>query len=153
MRPNELNESVKFLTNYELHEHSEAIKLSNKILNVVNQKCSQLSGKYNRMFILSENLSEKAIKRFTKLDLKQFSKEVKLVSNNRNYTNSVHFRNNVEMNLLEKVKTQSSFHKYIHQGAIAYFSLNDLKRSDFTVRDFLKMISKDSMISSLMFYT
>jgi ribonucleoside-triphosphate reductase len=146
-----LNESVKFLTNYELHEHSEAIKFSNRILTEINQLCLQLSEKYNRMFILSENLSEKAINRFTQLDLKRFPKELKILSNNRNYTNSVHFRNNIEINLLEKVKIQGGFHKNIHEGAIAYFSLNDLRNNDFTVKDFLQIIAKDSMISSLKF--
>jgi len=148
-----LNESVKFLTNYELHEHSEAIKFSNRILTEINQLCLQLSEKYNRMFVLSENLSEKAINRFSQLDLKHFSKELKIVSNNRYYTNSVHFRNNVEINPLEKAKIQGGFHKNIHEGAIAYFSLNNLRKNDFTVKDFLQIISKDSMISSLKFYS
>ena len=148
-----LNEASKYLTNYYLHENSEAIKFSMKVLTEINQLCSQLSEKHNIVFILSENVSEKAINRFTKLDLKQFPHQVKSVSINQNYTNSAHFSVNAEIELLERIRIQGDFHTTIHEGAIAYFSLNDLKRNDFNVKDFIRKISKDSRISSLKFYS
>ncbi|MFX1593342.1 MAG: anaerobic ribonucleoside-triphosphate reductase [Promethearchaeota archaeon] len=148
-----LNEASKYLTNYHLHENAEAIKFSMKILSEINQICSELSEKHKRVFILSENVSEKAVNRFTKLDLKQYPNQVKFVSNNQGYTNSVHFCVNAEIELLNRIRIQEDFHATIHEGAIAYFSLNDLKRNDFNVKDFIRKISKDSRISSLKFYS
>lgn len=146
-----LNEAVKFLTNYHLHEHSEAAKFGNSILKEMNQLCLELSKKYNRVIILSENISETAIKRFTKLDLKQFPNQTKSITNNRNFTNSVHFRASSEIDLPNRIKIQGDFHKYIHEGAIIYISLNDLKRNDINIKDFIAKITKDLRISSLKF--
>jgi len=83
-----------------------------------------LSGKYHKLIILSENISETAINRFTKLDLKQFPMQFKAISNNQKYTNSVHFHKNAQIDLLERIKIQGDFHKFIHYGAISYISFN-----------------------------
>ncbi len=148
-----LNEAVKFLTNYHIHEHSEAAKFSNRVLDEINRLCSELSEKYNKVILLSENLSKTAINRFTKLDLKQFPNQVKTTSNNQNYTNSVHFRQSAEIDLLERIKIQGDFHKYIQNGAIVYISLNDLKKNEINIKDFIRKITKDLRISSLKFYS
>lgn len=147
-----LNESVKYLTNYELHEHLEAVNLSMKILNEINKLCSEFSEKYNIKLILSENPSEKAIYRFTKLDLKHFPKDIKLLSNNQYYTNSVHYRDDVKIDILNRIKIQGDFHRFIHEGAIEFISLNDLKRNNLNLKDFIRIICRDSSISSLKFY-
>jgi len=149
-----MNESIKFLTNYELHEHSEAIKLSMRILNELNKICAELIKKYNKNFIISENLSKKAIRRFTNLDLKHFPKEVKLLNKNlhHKYTNSVHFRNNSMIDLFKRVEIQGEFHRFIQNGAIEYISLEDLKENNLSIQEFFNAISKKSRISSLNFY-
>ncbi|NVM36369.1 MAG: hypothetical protein HWN81_12295 [Candidatus Lokiarchaeota archaeon] len=149
-----LNESVKFLTNFEIHEHSDAIKLSMRILNELNKICVELTENHDKNFIISENLSRKAIKRFTKLDLKHFPKEVKLLFNNQNYkyTNSIHFRNNVELDLFKRIEIQGDFHQFIQNGAIEYISLNDLKENNLSIQEFINIISKKSKISSVNFY-
>jgi len=147
-----LNEAIKFLTNYHLHENIESIEFGKKILKNINLLCQELSEKQNKKFILSENLSEKAINRFTLLDSKNFSKELRMVlNNNGNYTNSIHFSKDVDIDLLDKVKTQELFHKFIHEGAITYISLKDLKRNNLNIKEFMKKISEESKISSLKF--
>jgi len=148
-----LNEAVKFLTNYHLHEHLEAAKFGNKVLYKINKLCSELSGKYHKLIILSENISETAINRFTKLDLKQFPMQFKAISNNQKYTNSVHFHKNAQIDLLERIKIQGDFHKFIHYGAISYISFNDLKRNDMNIRDFIRKMIEELRISSLKFYS
>ncbi len=149
-----LNESVKFLTNYELHENSDAIKLSLRILNELNKISIELSEKFDKNFIVSENGSKKAIKRFTKLDLKHFPKEVKSLNNIQNYeyTNSIHFRNNLEIDLFKRVEIQGDFHQFIQDGAIEYISLDDLKENNLSIQEFINIISKKSRISSVNFY-
>jgi len=148
-----LNESIKFLTNFELHEDSEAVNLSKKILTEINKFCFELTEKSNKKFILSENTSEKAIYRFTKLDLKRFPRETAILSNNQNYTNSIHFRDGIKIDLLNKVKIQGDFHKFIHEGAIIYISLDDLKVEQFKIKDFMRIICKDSSISHLKLFS
>jgi len=147
-----LNEAIKNLTNYELHEHSEAIILSKRILNEINKICSELSNRDNKKYILSENLSENAIHRFTKLDLKHFPLKVKLFTNNKNriYTNSVHYRNDIEVNLLNMLKNQGEFHRYIQYGAVEYVNL---KKIDLTPRDLIESLCKDSNLSCIKFYS
>ena len=149
-----LNESVKTLTNYELHDHSDAINLSLRILNELNKTSVELSEKHKTNFIISENVSKKAIKRFTKLDLKHFTKEVKLLYNDQNYeyTNSIHFRNNLEIDLFKRIEIQGDFHRFIQNGAIEYISLNDLKENNLSIQEFINIISKKSRISSVNFY-
>ena len=150
-----LSESINSLTNYELHEHSEAIKFSLRILDQLNKICVELTEENNKNFILSENISKKAIKRFTKLDFKHFPKEVKLLHNNNNYeyTNSIHFRNDIEIDLLKRVEIQGNFHHFIQNGAVEYIPLNELKENNFTLKEFINIICEKSRISSVKFYS
>ncbi|MFX0037661.1 MAG: anaerobic ribonucleoside-triphosphate reductase [Candidatus Hermodarchaeota archaeon] len=150
-----LNEAIKFLTNYELHEHSEAIKLSKKVLNEINKLCSKLSEINKRNFVLTENSSFKAIQRFTELDLKHYPDQVKSIINDTidSYTNSVHFRNEAVIDLCNRIDIQGEFHCLMHYGAIEYISFNDLKAHDITLKDFLSKICNDSSVSSLKFYS
>ncbi len=149
-----LNESIKSLTNYELHEHSDAIKLSLRILNELNRICAELTENYGKNFIISENISKKALKRFTKLDLKHFPKELKQLYNNDliyEYTNSIHFRNDKKIDLFKRVEIQGDFHRFIKNGAIEYISLYDLEEYDLNLQKFINIISKKSRISSINF--
>ena len=150
-----LNESIKSLTNFELHEHSEAVNLSKKILTETNRLCSELTENNDIKFILSENVSKEAIHRFTKLDLKHFPKEVKLLFNNQNYkyTNSIHFRNDNKIDLLKRVEIQGNFHRLIQNGAIEYIPLNELKENNLTLNEFINMMCEKSRISSVKFYS
>lgn len=147
-----LNESIKSLTNFELHESSVAVNLSKKILTETNRLCSELTENNDIKFILSENVSKEAIHRFTKLDLKHFPNDTKLLSSNQSYTNSVHFRDDAKIDILNKLKIQGAFHKLIHEGAIEFISLNDIIQSNFTIRDFTRRICKESNITRLKFY-
>ncbi len=148
-----LNEAIKFLTDYELHEHSEAVKLSKNVLSEIFTFCSKLYEKSKRNFIITENVSVNAIQRFTKLDLKQYPEEVKSIFNDKNYiySNSVHFRDDIEIDLTNRIDIQGKFHRYIHYGAIEYVSFDELKAYNITLKEFLNQICKVSSVSSLKF--
>ncbi|MFW9820588.1 MAG: anaerobic ribonucleoside-triphosphate reductase, partial [Candidatus Thorarchaeota archaeon] len=137
--------------NYHLHENLESVELGKRILKNMSQLCQKLSKKYNKKFIISENLSEKAINRFSISDSKNFSKEMRLVSDNNKYTNSVHFREDIIIDLSERVKVQEVFHEFIDEGPIIYISSNELKNSGLNLEEFLTKISRDSKISTLKF--
>jgi ribonucleoside-triphosphate reductase len=146
-----LNEAIKYLTNYHLHENIENIEFGKKILKNINQLCQKLSEKHNKKFILSENYSKKALNRFALLDSKNYSQELRLISSNDKYTNSIHFHEDVNIDLLDRVKIQEKFHKFIQEGAITHISLKELKKSELSIKEFLIKISEDSNISILKF--
>ncbi|MFX1436323.1 MAG: anaerobic ribonucleoside-triphosphate reductase [Promethearchaeota archaeon] len=147
-----LNEAVKYLTNHELHENIEPIKLGKKILTELNQLCLELSEKHKKIFILSAIFPEKALDRFSQLDSKNFPKEVSIVSNGRNYTNSINLRKDIDIDVLDRVKIEQDFHKFIHEGALINVSLTDLNRTKINIKEFLSEILKELKISNLKFY-
>ncbi|MFX1290057.1 MAG: anaerobic ribonucleoside-triphosphate reductase [Promethearchaeota archaeon] len=148
-----LNEAVKFLTDFELHENSNSFNLGKKILSEMYKKCLEFSKIHDKSFILSENISKKAPYRFAKLDLKHFPK-IALPQSSRDifyYTNSTHFRKDAKIDVLEKIKKQEEYQIFIQSGAIEYISLNELKRSNLTLVDFIKKIFLPSKLVSLKF--
>ena len=148
-----LNEAVKFLTDFELHEHTDAFKLGKKILGKMHNLCLEFSRKTNKLYVLSENVSKKAAFRFANLDLKHFPKIAIPQSSGDTfyYTNSAHFNKNVEIDLLEKIKKQEEYQFFIQNGAIEYISLNDFKRNNLTLVDFINKAFVSSRLENLKF--
>ncbi|MFW9879704.1 MAG: anaerobic ribonucleoside-triphosphate reductase [Candidatus Thorarchaeota archaeon] len=148
-----LNEAVKFLTNYELHENSDAFNFGKKILSEMHKICLKFSKENNLSYILSENISKKAPFRFAKLDLKHFPKIAIPQSSGDTfyYTNSIHFKDDAEIDVIDKVKKQEEYQFFIQNGATTYISLNDLKRTNLTLLEFIKKIFIPSKLASLKF--
>ena len=148
-----LNESVKFLTDFELHEHSDAFNFGKKILSEMYKICLEFSKKNNMSFVLSENVSKKAPFRFAKLDLNHFPK-IAIPQSSGDlfyYTNSAHFKKDAEIDVIERVKKQEEYQFFIQNGAIEHISLNELKRSNLTLVDFIKEIFVPSKLACLKF--
>ncbi len=148
-----LNETVKFFTNYELHENLDSFLYGIKIVKKMEKICFELSKKNKMNHILSENISEKAINRFSKLDFKHYKNQIELVFEKKNYlySNSFHFRNNIKIDLFEKIKKQGDFHQLIPTGAVEHISLHDLRRYDLNLNDFVKKVCKNSNLACLKF--
>jgi ribonucleoside-triphosphate reductase len=148
-----LNEAIKILTDHELHEHSSAFNLGKKILSEMKKACLELSKTSGISHILSENISKKTAFRFAKLDLKHFPKVAIPQTDGEvhYYTNSAHFREGAEINVIEKVKKQEQYQQFIQNGAIEYISLNELKKCDLNVEDFIKRIFLPSKLKGLKF--
>jgi ribonucleoside-triphosphate reductase len=143
-----LNEAVKKLTDFELHEHLDAFNLGKKILAEMNRLCIEISQEKNIVHVLSENVSRKAPYRFAKSDLKHFPKKAIPHSNGElsYYTNSAHFRENAEIDLYERIKKQEAYHYYIQNGAIEYLNFEDLKRMELDTEDLIKKIFLSSKL-------
>jgi anaerobic ribonucleoside-triphosphate reductase len=148
-----LNEAVKFLTDFELHEHKDAFNLGKKILVKMNELCLEFTSENNMFYVLSENVSKKAPFRFARLDLKHFPKIAIPQSSEEifYYTNSAHFTKNAEIDLLEKVKKQEEYQFFINKGAIEYISLNEIRRNNLTLVDFINKAFIPSKLESLKF--
>ena len=149
-----LNEAIKILTDYELHEHSSAFNLGKKMLSEMKKVCLELSKTNGVSYVLSENTSKKTPFRFAKLDLKHFPKVAIPQSDGEvhYYTNSAHFREDAEINVIEKVKKQEEYQQFIQNGAIEYISLNELKKSDLNLEEFIKRIFLPSKLLRLKFH-
>jgi len=148
-----LNETVKFLTNCELHESTDAYNFGKKILSEMNKSCQEFSEKYEKRYLLSENISRKAIIRFTNLDLKHFPKITlpQFKKQNYVYTNSAHFRKNAKIDIVDKIKMQENFHLLIQNEAIEFISLKELNIANIELEDFVKEIYSRSKIACLKF--
>jgi len=149
-----LNEAIKVITDYELHEHSSAFNLGKKILSEMKKVCLELSKTNCFSYVLSENTSKNTPFRFAKLDLKHFPKVAIPQSEGEvhYYTNSAHFREEAEINVIEKVKKQEEYQQFIQNGAIEYISLNELKKCDLNLEDFIKRIFLPSKLIRLKFH-
>ena len=148
-----LNETVKFLTHYELHEHDDALNLGVKILNDMNSICKRFSENNNLLILLSETITKKAINRFARLDMNHFPKIALHQSNGEDpyYTNSFHFRKDVEVDPIERIKKQEKLQRFIQNGAIEYVSLDDLQRNNHDLVDFINEIFIPSKLERLKF--
>ncbi|MFX1374633.1 MAG: anaerobic ribonucleoside-triphosphate reductase [Promethearchaeota archaeon] len=150
-----LNEAVRYLTDFELHEHITAFNFGKKVLKIMNKICLEFSEIYNISLILSENMSKKAPLRFAKLDLKHFSKMAIPHSSRENfyYSNSIHFKKDAEIDLIERIKKQEEYQSFIQYGAVEHVSLNELNRSNLDLADFINTIFIPSKLVSLKFYS
>jgi len=148
-----LNEAVKFLTNFELHENPDAFSLGRKIIMAMNEICNKLTERDNKKYILIEDPSKKANYRFPKLDLRHFPKLTipQSIGGEPYYTNSAHFRSNIAINLLNKIDQQGEFQSLIQNGVIEQIYLSEIEKNNLELEDFIKNISINSKIACLKF--
>ena len=148
-----LTEVVKFLTNYHLHENLDSFSLGVKIVRNMKEMCSKLSdGK--KSYVLSENLSYHALKRFSKLDLKHFKPFIEKLNVEKIgdiYSNSFHFKSDTEIELYDKIKKQGEFHQLIQVGACEQISLHELKKNNISLHDLMNRVIKDANLIQLKF--
>ncbi len=148
-----MNEALKFLTDQDFHENSNVFNLGKSVLTEINNTLKELSVRDKVLYILSENPSSKAPRRFAELDLKHFPKLAMPQEFKENffYTNSAHFRKNAKINVIEKVKMQEEIHSLIQHGAIENFKLTELEENKLNVEEFIKIIFAESKLGSVKF--
>ena len=103
-----LNESVKIISNEELHESDSAFNLGTSILNKISDRCKERTTNEGKNYSLIDSSSNRAIKRFIRLDLKHFPKLAF-----RNYQQSTHFSPNANIDLEKRIKLQGILHELI----------------------------------------
>ncbi len=148
-----LNEAVKFLTDDELHESSDAFNLGKKIIKEMKNICVKITERDKKRYVLQENLSNKVIYRFANLDLKHFKKIAipQLDKKGNYYTNSAQFRKDVDIELYERIYKQGEFDELIQNGRIIkHISLKDLK-SNQILKDLIFNVCDKSTIACLKF--
>ncbi|MFX1256446.1 MAG: anaerobic ribonucleoside-triphosphate reductase [Promethearchaeota archaeon] len=121
-----LNESVKSLTNFELHEDYSAYNLGKKILRLIATKCRVMSERDDANYCLWEQDNNSSSNRLANLDIKHFPKKI-IPLTKGNYTKSSHFRDNKKMSVFERIKRQGEFHPIINGQAFSYVPLGNQK--------------------------
>lgn len=124
-----LNEAVKSLTGYELHENNSAYELGKRILNYMVAKCNTMTERDKKYYSLWEQPAESTSNRLARLDLKHFPKKAIIQSNSKSayYTNSGHFRYDANIPLSERIKKQGDFHPIVNGGVITHIWLGEQK--------------------------
>jgi ribonucleoside-triphosphate reductase len=124
-----LNEAIKSLTGYELHENSSSYNLGKKILSYMVAKCNNMTERDKKYYSLWEQPSEHTARRLARLDLKHFPKKaiVQSTGDSAYYTNSSHFRYDAEISLSERIKKQGDYHPIIEGGVITHIWLGEQK--------------------------
>lgn len=147
-----LNEAVKHLTNYELHENSSAFEFGIKIITEMKELCEEMSKNYDIKYILLENQSDIEKARFATLDLKHFPKIAFSQMNERGkyYTKSSRFRERLTMDIFERVSKQGEFHSLIQNDIFENISLKELEKI-IEVKDLINKICVASKIGCLKF--
>jgi len=130
-----LNDAVKFLTGFELHENPEALDMGIKIIASMNLKTQEYSEKHKLKFTLEETPAESAARRLAKTDLQYFPQHARQVlkgdleSGDIYYTNSVHIPAEASTGIVHRIKLQGLFHGLIESGAITHAFIGEEKPS------------------------
>ncbi len=124
-----LNEAVKSMTGFELHEHDTTYNLGKRILEFMVAKCNTMTERDGISYSLWEQPSESSSNRFAKLDLKHFPQKAIPQSNGVSayYTNSGHFRYDADIPLSERIRKQGDYHPIVNGGVITHIWLGEQK--------------------------
>jgi anaerobic ribonucleoside-triphosphate reductase len=149
-----LNETVKFLTNHELHENSNAFNLGKKIVREIVKISKEIAQKDSKQYVIQENFSRKVLDKFRRLDLKHFQSATKpiLKENNSYYSNSSHFRKDIQIDVFERIRKQGEFHKIMKNGRnIEEILLKEIKNKNIDLAELMRIICESSDIACLKF--
>ncbi len=124
-----LNEAVKSISGFELHENDTAYNLGKRILEYMVAKCNTMTARDEISYSLWEQPSESTSNRLARLDLKHFPKKAIPQSSGESayYTNSSHLRYDADISLSERIRKQGNFHPIIEGGVITHIWLGEQK--------------------------
>ena len=124
-----LNEAVKYLTGYELHETESAYNLGKKILNYMVAKCNSMTERDGKSYSLWQQPAESTSNRLARLDLKHFPKKAipQSTGNSAYYTNSDHIRYDADISLSKRIQLQADYHPIVSGGVITHIWLGEQK--------------------------
>jgi len=122
-----LNEAIKSLTGYELHENASSYKLGKKILSYMVAKCNNMTERDKKYYSLWEQPAESTSGRLARLDLKHFPKKAipQSSGNSVYYTNSDHIRYDADIPLSKRIQLQADYHPIVNGGVITHIWLGE----------------------------
>ncbi len=124
-----LNEAVKSLIGFELHENKIAYNFGKKILEYMVAKCNSMTERDNKIYSLWQQPAESTARRLALLDLKHFPKQAIPQSEGiyAYYTNSDHIRYDANISLSKRIQLQGDYHPIVSGGVITHVWLGEQK--------------------------
>ncbi len=124
-----LNEAIKSMTGFELHEHDAAYNLGKEILEFMVAKCNTMTERDGVSYSLWQQPAESTSNRLARLDLKHFPKKAIPQSNGVSayYTNSDHIRYDADIPLSKRIQLQADYHPIVNGGVITHIWLGEQK--------------------------
>ncbi len=124
-----LNEAIKSMTGFELHEHDAAYNLGKEILEFMVAKCNTMTERDGISYSLWQQPAESTSNRLARLDLKHFPKKAIPQSNGVSayYTNSDHIRYDADIPLSKRIQLQADYHPIVNGGVITHIWLGEQK--------------------------
>ena len=112
-----------------------------------------MSEENNKKYVLNENNRNEIRYRFAKLDLKHYRDTAmpQLTKEGPTYTNSVNFRENIEIDLPKKINMLSELHPFILNGALERISLKEIDMSKMSIENFVNELCFNSKLSYIEF--
>lgn len=129
-----LNEAMLYCFGKELHEDEEVFKAGLRLVAFMNLRAKEYQKQYGLHVALEESPAESAARRVAKVDLRQFPQAAEVLRGDLErdevyYTNSIHFRADAPVSLLDRIRYQSKFHPLIESGAIIHAFVGEKRPS------------------------
>ncbi len=149
-----LNECVQYITGKELHESDETFKLGLKIISMMYLRAKEAEKKYNLRFSLEESPAESAARRLAKVDMREYPESQSVIKGDIDkdeyyYTNSIHFRADAPISLIERIQKQSKFHTMIESGAILHAFVGEQKPNAKSILNLVEKTFKNTQAAQL----
>ena len=116
-----LNECLHYLVGKELHEDESTLWTGIRIVSYLYFMAKEAEQKYGLKFSIEESPAESASRRLAKIDKRNYEEAIVRGEDEQiYYTNSIHIRPDVNVDLLTRISWQAKFHKLIESGAIIH---------------------------------
>lgn len=142
-----LYECVKYMTG-ESHSHGKGKEFGLKVMQALNDKCSQWKAEENIDYSLYGSPIEATTYKFAKCLKKRFG-EIEGVTDKNYITNSYHINVREKINPFEKLAIESEYQKLSPGGAISYCESADMNNNIPAVLEVIKFIYENIMYAEI----
>ncbi len=147
-----MNECVKFMTGYELHEDT-GWKFGLKVMNKMKKMVADIRKETGLNFSLARTPAESSAYRLAQIDIKRFPD--KFITNGEGkdayYTNSFHIRPSANIPLWKRLSVEGSFHPLTDGGAMSHIWLGEQNPDPEAILSLTKKIATKTAIQYMAF--
>lgn len=146
-----LNECLHYLIGKELHEDESTLWVGIRAISYLYFLAKEAEQKYGLKFSLEESPAESASRRLAKIDLYNFKNDaiVRGTGDQVYYTNSIHLRPDINIDLLTRIIWQAKFHKIIESGAIIHAFVGEKMPSAKSISNMVQKAFKNTDAAQL----
>ena len=131
------------------HSKDEGKTFALKVVKYLKNTVKKWKDETGLGFVLCSVSSEKECKRFAKIDKEKFGK-IEDITDKDYYTGSYHVNEKEEMDIFEKLKFESEFHKLSNGGAISYIDISNIKNDEKALENIIEFIYNNVQFVGIM---